>query len=248
MLCLLYGGPDFRPNANEHPLIKRASIRTQKHNDHHSFLCPSLSLHPLLQSPAPSRAPLAWAKPPPPVVSPSVAEPQPPPPRNAHKPDATTTSTRPLPSPAAAVHPTSTTAAASAAATSVAPSPDDESSSSTSTPSPPPVVTYRDKQWLGLMGDGTSNPLNDEGVTDLESLRRLAWNGIPGRWRPEVWQLLLAYLPSDKKRRAAALTRKRREYAEVEKGGSHRMCREILDRVAVHGSTLSLCFDLLTFP
>jgi hypothetical protein len=76
-------------------------------------------------------------------------------------------------------------------------------------------LTYLDKQWFGLMGDGTTNPPNDEGVTDLESLKGLARNGIPGRWRPEVWQLLLAYLPSDKKRRTAALTRKRREYAAV---------------------------------
>ena len=172
-----------------------------------------LSLHPLLQSPAPSRAPLAWAKPPPPVVSPSVAVPQPPP-RNTPVPDAATT-TRPLPSSAAAVHPSPPTCPAATDAN-VAPPPSDDASSSSSSPSPsPPVVTYRDKQWFGLMGDGTTNPPNDEGVTDLESLKRLAWNGIPGRWRPEVWQLLLAYLPSDKKRRTAALTRKRSKYAEV---------------------------------
>ena len=66
------------------------------------FPCFFLSLNPLLQSPAPSRAPLAWAKPPP-VVSPSVAVPQPPP-RNTPVPDAAA-ATRPLPSSAAAVNP-----------------------------------------------------------------------------------------------------------------------------------------------
>ena len=157
----------------------------------------------LNQSSAPSRAPLAWAKPPPPVVSPSVAVPQPPP-RNTPVPDAAATP-RPLPSSAAAVNPSPP--APPPAAANVATPPSDDASLSSSFPSPsPPVVTYRDKQWFGLMGDGATNPPNDEGVTDLESLKRLAWNGIPGRWRPEVWQLLLAYLPSDKKRRTAALT------------------------------------------
>ena len=198
------------------PLIIRRASMNAVHSCLMNLLFPSfLSLHPLLQSPAPSRAPLAWAKPPPPVVSPSVAVPQPPP-RNTPVPDAAATTTRPLPSSAAAVHPSPPTRPAAAAAN-VAPPPSDDASSSSSSPSPPPpfFVTYRDKQWFDLMGDGTTNPPNDEGVTDLESLKRLAWNGIPGRWRPEVWQLLLAYLPSDKKRRTAALTRKRREYAEV---------------------------------
>ena len=59
--------------------------------------------------------------------------------------------------------------------------------------------------------DDASSPSS----VQYESLTRLAWIGIPGRTWPEVWQLLLAYLPSDKKCRTAALTRKRRDYAEV---------------------------------
>ena len=121
----------------------------------------------LNQSSAPSRAPLAWAKPPPPVVSPSVAVPQPPP-RNTPVPDAAATP-RPLPSSAAAVNPSPP--APPPAAANVATPPSDDASLSSSFPSPsPPVVTYRDKQWFGLMGDGATNPPNDEGVTDLESL------------------------------------------------------------------------------
>ena len=30
-------------------------------------------------------------------------------------------------------------------------------------------------------------------------------NGVPGQWRPAVWQLLLGYLPSDAGRRAATV-------------------------------------------
>lgn len=52
-------------------------------------------------------------------------------------------------------------------------------------------------------------------VVDIEKLKKLSWNGIPGEWRPQVWQLLLAYLPSDCKRREQTVARKRREYADA---------------------------------
>jgi TBC1 domain family member 2 len=52
-------------------------------------------------------------------------------------------------------------------------------------------------------------------VVDLEKLKKLSWNGVPEEWRAQVWQLLLAYLPSDGKRREQTVARKRREYADA---------------------------------
>jgi hypothetical protein len=71
----------------------------------------------------------------------------------------------------------------------------------------PSFTSYRDRQYVRL--------LLDSEVVDSEGLKKLAWNGVPGRWRPEVWQLLLAYLPADKKRRETTLRRKRQEYADA---------------------------------
>jgi hypothetical protein len=65
------------------------------------------------------------------------------------------------------------------------------------------VSTYRQSQFDQLLAN--------ENV-DLGALRRLAWNGIPPKHRPEVWQMLLGYLPTNRDRRAAALNRKRKEY------------------------------------
>ncbi|CAH8479317.1 unnamed protein product [Dicrocoelium dendriticum] len=50
-------------------------------------------------------------------------------------------------------------------------------------------------------------------VTDLGSLRQLAWSGVLGELRPVVWKLLCDYLPACKERRTSALTEKRRQYA-----------------------------------
>ena len=47
---------------------------------------------------------------------------------------------------------------------------------------------------------------------DLETLRKIAWNGCPAVSRPLVWQLLLGYLPSNTSRRTNMLIRKRKEY------------------------------------
>mmetsp|Transcript_2914 Transcript_2914/g.4025 ORF Transcript_2914/g.4025 Transcript_2914/m.4025 type:complete len:432 (+) Transcript_2914:37-1332(+) len=72
----------------------------------------------------------------------------------------------------------------------------------------PAFVSYRDRQWLELLE-------SDNDVVDLEKLKKLSWNGVPGEWRPQVWQLLLAYLPSDRKRREQTIARKRREYTDA---------------------------------
>mmetsp|Transcript_2701 Transcript_2701/g.4062 ORF Transcript_2701/g.4062 Transcript_2701/m.4062 type:complete len:419 (+) Transcript_2701:47-1303(+) len=53
--------------------------------------------------------------------------------------------------------------------------------------------------------------LNAENV-DLNALRKLSWNGVPAKFRPMVWQLLLGYMPTNKGRRETAINRKRKEY------------------------------------
>jgi hypothetical protein len=50
---------------------------------------------------------------------------------------------------------------------------------------------------------------------DLANLRKLAWNGVPPKFRADVWQMLLGYLPTNKDRRNAALNRKRKEYNDL---------------------------------
>ena len=104
-------------------------------------------------------------------------------------------------------------------------------------------------------------------VVDLEALKKLSWNGVPGRWRPTVWQLLLAYLPSDRKRREQTVARKRREYAEAasqyfESGGEEyrtpaeqSMLRQILvdvprtspDVPLFHQQPIQRCLERLLF-
>nr|VZH99536.1 unnamed protein product [Spirometra erinaceieuropaei] len=52
-------------------------------------------------------------------------------------------------------------------------------------------------------------------VTDLQSLRRLAWSGIPHAVRSTVWKLLSDYLPASQERRAFTLLSKRKQYADL---------------------------------
>ncbi|KAK9088486.1 hypothetical protein Scep_027568 [Stephania cephalantha] len=48
----------------------------------------------------------------------------------------------------------------------------------------------------------------------LETLRELAWSGVPPYMRPNVWRLLLGYAPPNSDRREGVLTRKRIDYLE----------------------------------
>lgn len=50
---------------------------------------------------------------------------------------------------------------------------------------------------------------------NLDTLRSLAWTGIPNHLRLLVWQLLLSYLPPTAARRATTLARKRQEYKDA---------------------------------
>ena len=47
---------------------------------------------------------------------------------------------------------------------------------------------------------------------DTNALRKVSWNGVPSEMRSMVWQVLLGYMPTNKSRRDASITRKRKEY------------------------------------
>ncbi|PVV04018.1 hypothetical protein BB560_001489 [Smittium megazygosporum] len=49
-------------------------------------------------------------------------------------------------------------------------------------------------------------------TVDIETLKEVAWNGIPSELRPMAWQILMGYLPSNASRRDIALERKHQEY------------------------------------
>lgn len=54
-----------------------------------------------------------------------------------------------------------------------------------------------------------------EAVINIGDLRKLAWNGIPPKDRPQTWKLLLGYLPTNASRRSQTLKRKRAEYKDA---------------------------------
>ena len=51
-------------------------------------------------------------------------------------------------------------------------------------------------------------------IVDVESLRDLAWSGVPCCFRISAWQTLLGYLPSNKERQASSLAKKKLEYQQ----------------------------------
>lgn len=57
--------------------------------------------------------------------------------------------------------------------------------------------------------------LFEDEMIDLNQLRMIAWSGIPYRYRPLSWQLLLGYLPVAKSKREQQLIRKREEYQRL---------------------------------
>lgn len=57
--------------------------------------------------------------------------------------------------------------------------------------------------------------LHEDEVTDLNQLKLIAWSGIPLRYRPLSWRLLLGYLPVVKSKREQQLIRKRQEYERL---------------------------------
>jgi len=55
----------------------------------------------------------------------------------------------------------------------------------------------------------------DDQVVNLDTLRELAWSGIPPALRPLCWRLLLGYVPPNKVLREQVLSRKRQEYKNL---------------------------------
>lgn len=68
------------------------------------------------------------------------------------------------------------------------------------------TLSYRHKEFEKII----SAP-----VVNVKELRRLSWNGIPTQYRPQTWQLLLGYLPSNLSRRTATLLKRRNEYRDA---------------------------------
>ena len=49
---------------------------------------------------------------------------------------------------------------------------------------------------------------------EASQLRDLSWRGVPQEFRPQAWQMMLGYLPTNKSRRIAAIAKKRNEYED----------------------------------
>jgi len=87
-------------------------------------------------------------------------------------------------------------------------------------PSPPPLPTQPRSSSrprvakFRLLLDGAEGG-GGGGTVDVDALRDLAWSGVPPDLRPDVWRLLLGYLPAPAAARPAVLARKRREYAAL---------------------------------
>lgn len=57
--------------------------------------------------------------------------------------------------------------------------------------------------------------LFEDEMIDLNQLKMIAWGGIPYRYRPLSWRLLLGYLPVAKSKREQQIARKREEYERL---------------------------------
>ncbi|AMD21229.1 HEL051Wp [Eremothecium sinecaudum] len=57
-------------------------------------------------------------------------------------------------------------------------------------------------------------PKSSLNVIKLNDLRKLSWNGVPMDHRPQVWKLLLGYVPANLKIQQSTLHRKRQEYRD----------------------------------
>lgn len=66
-----------------------------------------------------------------------------------------------------------------------------------------PAQTARERKFEALLGASH---------VDAPALRKICWNGVPARYRPLVWQLLLGYAPLVRERRLSTLQSKRTMY------------------------------------
>jgi hypothetical protein len=51
-------------------------------------------------------------------------------------------------------------------------------------------------------------------IVEIDVLRQLAWSGVPHCFRVCAWQTLLGYLPTNKERQAASISKKKLEYQQ----------------------------------
>lgn len=84
-------------------------------------------------------------------------------------------------------------------------------------------IRHRNQANLELGDDDQEGSLRHEKVyqilssqnSNIAELRKLAWNGLPCKYRSEAWKLIIGYLPSSKNRREEFLSLKRKEYQEM---------------------------------
>jgi len=68
----------------------------------------------------------------------------------------------------------------------------------------------KNRNRINLLTKMLSDP-----VLDSTSLRRACWRGIPNVMRPNIWKLLLGYIPKNTSRRITTLNKKRDEYYDL---------------------------------
>ncbi|KAJ0395168.1 hypothetical protein P43SY_000466 [Pythium insidiosum] len=90
-----------------------------------------------------------------------------------------------------------------------------ESTGSVPTPSASASTRPSSRNSTGNHRCEQFNQLLQGDVIDLDKLRQLSWGGVPYDHRPNVWRLLLGYMPSKHDRRESMLQRKRQEYREL---------------------------------
>jgi hypothetical protein len=66
------------------------------------------------------------------------------------------------------------------------------------------MFSAKDKKFAEIMASSNIS---------MDQLKEASWTGVPQKWRPIVWRLLLGYCPSNKSRREDSIRRKRHEYA-----------------------------------
>jgi TBC1 domain family member 2 len=80
-------------------------------------------------------------------------------------------------------------------------------SSATTAPAPAPRRAVGAAERIGA--------LRSADTVDMGALKKIAWPGLPHEVRPDVWRLLLDYMPSSSARRAETLSRKRQVYRDA---------------------------------
>ena len=71
------------------------------------------------------------------------------------------------------------------------------SSNSSNSSSAPAPKYYRLEQFNSILAADN---------IDLTQLRKLSWNGVPPQYRTMVWQLLLEYLPTNKRSESLSIS------------------------------------------